>query len=340
MKNLRTTARLPAVIAFLLAILALQVFADQESGGFGYTAITRDRKHLFVMLGPSDRSDGPYPASGMYLNDGSTASLWTVDWNAFALVPSGGEYLVRLGRWPRWSGHYREEALTFFSNGRQLRTYTTAELIDLPWLLPHSVSHYRWHLSWNPRESDDFAALTVSEERYSNASVKFDDPTQSAHVVTSLGDRMTFDLKTGEIISSKRPATVTMFAMFAVFLVTYTAWRMRYPDTGPGPELMASLNVLTGGVFTLSLIFIPVTAAQIFRVVDDVESESYAHFLRLSFETLPRYVVARFGYYRPELTSSGSALVVCFWVGCLVVFAIIDRIVGKIGERFKRKQIT
>ena len=330
---LQFTATIIAIV--LVAIAAPTAFADQEGTGLPYTATTPDGKHIFRMLA-SYEVGAPYPSSGMYLNDGSTVPLWTVDWNAFAFVPSGGQYLVRKGNWAPWSGTYREEALTFFSNGQPLKTYTTAELIDFPWLLPHTVSHYGWQPAWTPSERDDYAALTHAWQRYSNASVKFDDENQRVYIVTLLGDRFTFDLRTGEIVSVNRSRAVTTLLMFAVLLLIYGAWRIMYPTTGSSRPLIGPSNLLMGAVFTFSLVVIPTTAAQFFRVVDASEGDSYAYFVRLGFETLARYVVALFGFHRPELTPTGSALVVCFWLACVAAFTVVDRFVVSLVERVRR----
>jgi len=327
-----------AAVVCLLAISASKAFADQEGGGFGYKATTPDGKHIFVMRDPFNR-DTPYPANGMYLNDGSAIPLWTIDWNAFALVPSGGEHLVRLGKSQRWSGSYDEEALTFFSNGRPLKTYTAGELIDLPWLLPHSVSHYSWLLAWRPSKDNSHAELTLDGSRYSNESVTFDERHQTVELLTVLGDRLTFDLKTGEIVLAKRPATVALVAMFAIFLCGYALFRKMYWGTGLDRPWIGPWNVVMGGLFTLALTVIPATAVWFFYISDYPEYESYGYFVRQGFETFPRYVVAFLGFQRPDNTPGGSALVACFWPICLAVFTALDRVTVEAGQRLGRRTV-
>ena len=80
----------------LLISFGQVVLADQEGVSPSYTAVTPDKKHIFVMLsggfryGLTDRQNELYPASGMYLNDGSSFPLWTVDWTAGVYLPNGG----------------------------------------------------------------------------------------------------------------------------------------------------------------------------------------------------------------------------------------------------------
>ena len=314
-------------------------FADQEGSPPPYTATTPDSRHVFRVLA-SYEVDRPYPASGMYLNDGLTVPLWTVDWNEFAFVPSGGEHVVREGRWAQWSGSYSEEALTFFSNGQPLKTYTTGDLIDFPWLLPHTVAHYRWLPAWGPAASHEHAALSVGGEKYSNASVTFDDEHQLVHVLTLLGDQVTFDLRTGEIVSATRTRAVTTYGIFAGLLIAYIGWRLMYRGRLSGSPRIGPSNVLVGAVFTFALVVIPTTAAQFFRPMDASEGDSYAYFLQLGFETLPHYAVAFLGAQRPELTPSGSALVVWFWLTCLTVFTVLDRVVELLAARISRREIN
>jgi len=271
----------------------------------------------------------------MYRHDGSTVPLWTVDWYARALVPSGGEYLVRLGNGPDyWSGSYDDEALTFFSNGQPLKTYTAKELIDLPWLLPHwSHGAYSWLLGWGPSKKDGHAELTLDSNTYSNESVTFDHQNETVELLTVLGDRLKFDLRTGEIVSAKHPATLTTVVMFAILLVGYAVFRKMYPGTAPRLPMIGPSNVLIGGLFTLALTIIPAAAVWFFYVSDHPEFDSYWNLVRVIFETLPRYVVASFGFEQPEFTGSGSGLVVCFWMACVAVFTLLDRVVVSIAER-------
>ena len=322
----------------LFAIIAPIAFADQEGIAPGYTATTPDGKHIFVVL---DYRDTPYPASGMYRNDGSTVPLWTVDWRAFALVPSGGEHLVRLGKWADWTGSYNEEALTFFSNGQPVKTYTTAELIDLPWMLPHSVSHYAWLTSgWSPSKHDGHAEVTVDFNTYSNESVTFNERNQTVELLTILGDRLTFDLRTGEIVSAKHPATLPMIVMFATLLVGYAVFREIYRGTGSALQMIGPSNVLMGGLFTFSLTIIPAAAVWFFYASYDPEINSYWIMVIVSFETLPRYIVAFFGFLQGDGIGRGSWLVICFWVGCVAVFTILDRVVVFIDKRIRRPEIA
>jgi hypothetical protein len=122
-----------------------------------------------------------YKQSGLYRNDGSTDPLWTVDWYAFGvIVASDGVHLIRHGPWAS-SGD--QEAITFFANGELLQSYRIKELVDIPILLPQSVSHFDW----------------VKSDAFDDAKLEYS-------ITTHDGNRIRFDAGTGQIVSSLRPA--------------------------------------------------------------------------------------------------------------------------------------
>jgi hypothetical protein len=139
-----------------------------------------------------------FKKSGLYRNDGSTDPLWTVDWYADHLVvASDGVHLVRHGPWPTSKD---DEAIAFFANGELLRSYQIRELVDIPILLPHSVSHFEW------LKSDAF------------------DETKLEYALTTYdGSRIVFDVRTGEIVSSLRPTRLIGGPIAAVALCV-VAW--------------------------------------------------------------------------------------------------------------------
>jgi len=139
-----------------------------------------------------------YPLSGLYLSDGSTTPLWTVDWYAFSvLVPSDGVHLVRRGP---WASELSDEVLTFVANGKMLRSYRINDFVDTAVPLPHSVSHFRWEESTRLNDQKHTLELaTLSKEKY------------------------TFDYTTGEIVSSRRPLRA-LFVIAAVIALFIAAW--------------------------------------------------------------------------------------------------------------------
>ena len=173
---------------------------DSEREPYTYTKLSPNGQYLFVMLAPGKESEGeiPYFVSGLYFNDASTTPLWTVDWYAFSVnVLSDGVHLIR---WGPWATDTWDEALTFFANGKVLRSYNISDLIDTTLGLDKSVSHFYWinQERTNIHENNHTLALaTISDEKY------------------------TFDYTTGEIISARRPlrAFFVFVGITALFLV-------------------------------------------------------------------------------------------------------------------------
>lgn len=128
-----------------------------------------------------------YSRSGMYRNDGATEPLWTVDWYAHGveIVPDG-VHLVRRSRTTTYRRDSRQpdleqEAISFFANGQLLRTYHIGELVTNPNRLPRSD----WGIGWSSEGSLDENRMEYT-------------------LTTMDGNRFTFDLRTGLIVSEAR----------------------------------------------------------------------------------------------------------------------------------------
>lgn len=209
----------------MLTCAAIGANADQEALPTTYTRGSADGRFIFVMLAtntPIDEDWGvfmtpemtadlrrKYPASGMYLNDGSTNPLWTVDWYSFGVdVSMDGDHIVRHGPWPG-RGEYEAEAVSFFRRDKLLRTYKISELVSFPALLPHSVSHFTWQ-----------------KDAY------FDRANPGAYVLTTLhGETYWIDLSTGEIFDSLRLPRIVLTssatALFGVLVFVVLKKRVR-----------------------------------------------------------------------------------------------------------------
>jgi hypothetical protein len=197
---------------FLSAILAPSLaYGDSAAPPRSYATPSTDGKFLFVMVAPlkaqgyesslsdearqeSQRIRTTYPASGLYLNDGSTTPLWKVDWYSDGvLVVSDGIHLVRLGPWAR---SLHDEAFTFFANGIELRSYKVGDLVETETLLPDSVSHLTWQKN-----------------------MRLDEQTRTLSVTTLSKEKYVFDYTTGETISAIQPHRVIVIAGVAILLV-------------------------------------------------------------------------------------------------------------------------
>ena len=132
-----------------------------------------------------------YSQSGLYRNDGSTVPLWTVDWYTYGVeIASDGVHLIRHGP---WASSTEQEAVSFFANGKLLKTYQIRELVDNPALLQHTFSHFFW----------------LEDGR-------FDDDRLEYTLRTKDGNQFVFDVRTGEIVSKSRPARSFLWSTSAV----------------------------------------------------------------------------------------------------------------------------
>jgi hypothetical protein len=213
-----------AVIAFAILAASSRVLADSEAPPFSYKKVSPGGAFVFVMIAPlaldvefrqgwNEKTTAGirdirrvYSKSGLYRNDGSPEPLWTVDWYAYGVeIASDGISLIRHGP---WASSTEQEALNFFANGKLLRTYLISELVDVPTLLPGSVSHFRW-----------------SKE------MRLGDSTMEYTVVTMDGNRFVFDARTGGVVSETRLGrritwgAVIIGAILLIALVWFVARR-------------------------------------------------------------------------------------------------------------------
>jgi hypothetical protein len=202
------------LLSFVLVALS-STLADSERPPFTYTKLSPDERYLFVMISPNppEEDRGPwrsirekYSQSGLYRNDGSTTPIWTVHWYGFEAAPlSDSVHLVRRGPWATSS---KSEAVSFFANGKLLRTYTVSDLVAIPALMEHSVSHFFWR---------DDEQLHDQEKTYL--------------IMTKHGEHYLFDISTGDILSSYTPVRwlVNAGILLAIGIIGVVAfwWRRR-----------------------------------------------------------------------------------------------------------------
>ncbi len=213
MKNIIKFCLLCGILLF-----PVSAFADQELPPVSYTQTSPNEQFLFVMIFPEwvtrfgyisaeakareRQIKNRYRQSGLYRNDNSTTPLWTVDWYARSvLISSDGVHLITRGPWASTSG---DEALTFFANGKMLRSYQINELVSFKdsLSLPRTASHFRWEKSRS-----------------------LDDEKQTLTLVTLNEDTYVFDITTGEITSSdKKMSAIATGALIAfIAFITITA---------------------------------------------------------------------------------------------------------------------
>jgi hypothetical protein len=194
---------LPLLI-FLNLTIPLQIcIADSYSPPFSYKKPSANGQFLFVMIAPvtaeselsadAQNIRATYRVSGLYLNNGSTVPLWTVDWyEPEVIVPSDGIHLIRQNTFPSSPSN---RVLIFYANGRELRSYTVDELVDFKFLLPETISHFYWQ---------EKAVLNDDERTLS--------------LTTLNKDRYVFDITSGKILSSRRPTRMIIAVTVAVII--------------------------------------------------------------------------------------------------------------------------
>jgi hypothetical protein len=182
--------------------------ADSVVLPFTYKVLSPNEKYVFVMRSPlsfqplycrvtraeAEEILATYPSSGLYRNDGSRKPLWTVDRYMYYVSPAsdGIHLVVQGGQAPRAISFSEAMAVQFYAEGRLLRSYTVAALVDAPqWSFSHSMNWVSWY------EEDNF-----------------DDDNLQYSIRTWDGNHFVFDVRTGEILSSSRPLRWVMACLY------------------------------------------------------------------------------------------------------------------------------
>ena len=185
-------------IALALAILGFLPFdssADSPAPPSSYVVETEDGQFVFVMIAPLSLDEElsfwneeygskirdirqKYSESGLYSTGDGTAPLWTVDWYAHGVLPfSDGIHVVREGPWARSRG---DEAVSFFANGKLLKSYSISDLKVSRWAMQRTVSHFFW------RDETSIDDLELTYE-----------------IKPRKGKTIVFDVTTGEIVNAR-----------------------------------------------------------------------------------------------------------------------------------------
>lgn len=327
--------------------------ADTESSPFPYQAVTADKKHVFVIVKSDCKlcwGSDKYKVSGMYLNDGSTDPLWTVDWQNYIFLPNGGKHVVRKGRWARYSATYREEVFSFIEEGNVLKTYSAGDLIAFPFLLPHSSSHYNvMNSTLRSDFPNDGAAArlkTDNGEGYAlNDGVRIDNENNTIQIETFHGDKYLFDLHTGNIISSNQPSRNAAIALFCVLVIGYIAYLFLAARINLNFMLTGVINYGVGIVVGLLLFLIPIISVWLYKIPVSEYEPSYPDFSILSYlqiSMFPSYLLASLNIItQPEnsvLQSDPETMllwVLFFWAPFFVCIGLLNCfVVSKLRWKF------
>jgi hypothetical protein len=291
------------VLKRLFPLLLILIAAGVALADWPYTAETADRKYIFVMLKPNceycwgcDR----YKQSGMYLNDGSTKPLWTVDWQGRIFLPNDGHHVIRLGKLD-YTATYREVAFSFLYDGNELKNHITTDLISFPYLLPHSYNQDYEIFNSIPdqRLPNDGVRMKVDNgEGYPlNIGVKIDNEDNTVRMESIQADKYLFDLQTGNLISSSRPSRNAAIAMFCGLILGYFAYLFLAAKFSF--RVSRTANYAVGFFLALLLFFIPVISVWMHLIPLSEELSGYADFSTLcliQISMLPRYLLTSLNF--------------------------------------------
>jgi len=182
---------------FLFGLLISSLsFADSPALPTSYVVESENGKFVFAMISPLVKEEeirslndewgekalkirNKYPKSGMYLKSELSKPIWTVDWYAFSVkIGNNGEYIVRDGP---WASTFEDEAVTFFKNGVEIKTYKIKGLVKKKRKVERTVSHFFWR----------------NETLFDRKQLKY-------YISTLDSKHYVFNVESGEIITGRR----------------------------------------------------------------------------------------------------------------------------------------
>lgn len=135
----------------MLVLLVSSVTADEEIAPSPYVASSLTGRYYFKMIpDPEARYSFEKGRGDAYrvTNQKTDQLLWsTTGWySSQTYLSVDGEYLVRLGNWPR--GREPSEnhlAIAFYKAGKDIKSYNTQQLIKDKSKVKRTVSHYEFY---------------------------------------------------------------------------------------------------------------------------------------------------------------------------------------------------
>ena len=167
--RIRQLMGLFGITILLWTVLCPPLWADSPAVPQSYAVFSPNKRFVFRMRVDPKSWDESKASGAMYaiLRDGTEKALWKVSgWYSFKVfVPDGGQYLVRMGNWSSGCGASAEDlAVVFYKQGKQLKSYSTADLIRNPKAVECSISHYVWYRQikgLSPQDPHHFSLVTL-----------------------------------------------------------------------------------------------------------------------------------------------------------------------------------
>jgi hypothetical protein len=141
-------------VALLVFTYASYSFGDKPAPPSSYKIISSNQKYVFVMIAPLSIE-----------NDASNKLLWSVDWYRYGVeIANDGVHLISKGG---MASEMEDAALTFYSNGSPIQSYSVNQLVKNKRKLQHTASHFFWEKdSLFDREKNRYYIETLDQRHF------------------------------------------------------------------------------------------------------------------------------------------------------------------------------
>jgi hypothetical protein len=170
-------------------------------------ASSRGGRAIFTMMPPEYDSDykqvkDAFGVAYLLQSDGKLKELYrTKGWYSFEVfVSADGRYLVQMGPWNVGRAPTSEDlAVAFFKDGKEIKRYSTADLVKDPSKVIVSTSHYMWRAPDFRKKYQKGQALALLPQL---------NDYEKEFVLNTI-DNWTyyFDIETGKLIRSEQTKT-------------------------------------------------------------------------------------------------------------------------------------
>ena len=115
------------IIVVSYFLLVHSIFADSPAIPDAYIKITTNKEFALAMIPRNGFNFTGIEQSGLYKTSDLKKPIWTIDWYTFGVISNlDGRYLIRFGPWASSAKH---EALSFFENGKLVKSYIIEDLV-------------------------------------------------------------------------------------------------------------------------------------------------------------------------------------------------------------------
>jgi len=186
MKRMNKNFKLGLSLSFAL-LMSLNVYADSPAPNEAYQASSANGMYLIDMKPEAGGWGGYGEGGGTAFRSGLAdpkEALWQLGFfSSEVILTNDGKHLITFGP---WASNMSDLAISFYQDGKELKSYSIGDLIEDETKLMRTVSHFFWRFPAGPPGFDGLSG---------------DQLTFTLSLID--GGAYVFDVTTGEVLEKK-----------------------------------------------------------------------------------------------------------------------------------------